>query len=106
MSRTIDERIVQMTFNNQEFERRANTTISTLGKLGNALNPLKLTQAFTGMSKAANSLDLSGVSGALDGVGNLHGVGAPWGHHLAAWTYIEAFHFWFLDEGGVAVKPT
>ena len=36
---------------------------------------------------------------------NLHGVGAPWGHHLAAWTYIEPFHFWFLDEGGVAVKP-
>lgn len=33
MARTIDERIVQMTFNNQEFEERAKATISTLGKL-------------------------------------------------------------------------
>lgn len=33
MARTIDERIVQMTFNNREFEERARTTISTLGKL-------------------------------------------------------------------------
>lgn len=65
MARTIDERIVQMTFNNQEFERRANTTISTLGKLGQALNPLKLTGSFSTLQKAGNSLDLSGISDTL-----------------------------------------
>lgn len=65
MARTIDERIVQMTFNNQEFERRANTTISTLGKLTDALNPLRLTKSMDGLEKASNAIDFSGVTNAI-----------------------------------------
>lgn len=70
MARTIDERIVQMTFNNQEFERRANTTISTLGKLTQALDPRKLSNSFIGLQSVTNNLDFSGVRTALDGVSN------------------------------------
>lgn len=68
MSRTIDERIVQMTFNNQEFERRANTTISTLGKLTSALDPTKLTGSLLGLNKAANAVDFSGITDSLGGI--------------------------------------
>lgn len=70
MARTIDERIVQMTFNNQEFERRASTTISTLGKLTQALDPRKLSNSFIGLQSVTNNLDFSGVRTALDGVSN------------------------------------
>lgn len=70
MARTIDERIVQMTFNNQEFERRASTTISTLGKLTQALDPRKLSNSFIGLQSVTNNLDFSGVSGALNGISN------------------------------------
>ena len=68
MSRSIDERIVQMTFNNEEFERRAKTTISTLGLLEKALNPNKLTGSMSQLTQAANRLDLSGLTDALQAV--------------------------------------
>ena len=68
MARTIDERIVQMTFNNQEFERRANTTISTLGKLTGALNPNKLANSLNEITRYSNRFDLSGITTAVDTV--------------------------------------
>lgn len=68
MGRTIDERIVQMTFNNQEFERRANTTISTLDKLKKNLDFSQITKNFGDLDRAANKIDLSNLTGSLDGV--------------------------------------
>ena len=68
MSRSIDERIVQMTFNNEEFERRAKTTISTLGLLEKALNPNKLTGSMSQLTQAANKIDLSGLTDAIQAV--------------------------------------
>ena len=37
MSTTTDNRVVEMRFNNQQFEKNANESISTLGKLKEAL---------------------------------------------------------------------
>ena len=68
MSRSIDERIVQMTFNNEEFERRAKTTISTLGLLEKALNPNKLTGSMSQLTQAANKIDLSGLTDAIQAI--------------------------------------
>ena len=38
MSRTIDERIVEMRFDNRQFERTVQTSLSTLDKLRQALD--------------------------------------------------------------------
>ena len=65
MSRTIDERIVQMTFNNQEFENRARTTISTLDRLKQATDFSKMGESLLGLSDAAKRTDLSSVSMSL-----------------------------------------
>lgn len=65
MSRTIDERIVQMTFNNQEFENRARTTISTLDRLKQATDFTKMGESLLGLSDAAKRTDLSSVSVSL-----------------------------------------
>lgn len=65
MSRTIDERIVQMTFNNQEFENRARTTISTLDRLKQATDFSKMGESLLGLSDAAKRTDLSSVSVSL-----------------------------------------
>ncbi len=70
MARTIDERIVQMTFNNEEFERRAGTTISTLEKLKGALDFNKMSTSFTGLQKSVNKVDFSGLTNGLTSINN------------------------------------
>lgn len=62
MSRTIDERIVQMTFNNSNFEKNAKTTISTLDKLKQSLDFSNAKDSVGVLQKAANSIDLSGMT--------------------------------------------
>ena len=52
MSRTIDERVVEMQFDNQQFEKNANTTLGTLDKLTQAL---KLDGAVQGLREVQNS---------------------------------------------------
>lgn len=68
MSRSIDERIVQMTFNNKDFEKNANQTIGTLDKLKSSLNFDGIINNFKNLGNAANSIDMSGVSNAFDGI--------------------------------------
>ena len=38
MSTTIDQKVVEMRFNNQQFERNAQTSLNTLEKLKQSLN--------------------------------------------------------------------
>lgn len=63
---SVDERIVQMRFDNAQFERGAQTSMKTLDKLKQSL---KLTDAAKGLSnleKVGNNLDLSGLSAGVD----------------------------------------
>ena len=69
MSRTIDEKVVEMRFDNSDFERNVSQSMSTLDKLTSALNFSGAEKAFDGISSAANKLDFGGLTGALDGVG-------------------------------------
>lgn len=62
MARTIDERIVQMTFNNQEFESRARTTISTLGKLKSTTDSLASGDWLANIGKSIASAGLNGLA--------------------------------------------
>ena len=59
---SIDERVVKMEFDNQEFEQNANTTMSTLEKLKSALKFDGLGKSVGQLSDAAKKLDLSNLS--------------------------------------------
>ena len=68
MSRTIDERVVEMRFNNQQFERNAHTSISTLGKLKESLNLSGASKGLENISSAARRLDMEGISNGIETV--------------------------------------
>lgn len=65
MSRTIDERIVEMQFNNQQFEQNVKVSMSTLDKLKQALNFGKGKNGFDDLNASARKFDMSGVSNAV-----------------------------------------
>ena len=69
MSRTIDEKVVEMRFDNSDFERNVSQSMSTLDKLKSALNFSGAEKAFDGISSAANKLDFGPLGGAIEGVG-------------------------------------
>ena len=68
MSRDVDERIVQMEFDNKAFERDVSTTMSTLEKLKEALKFDKVKDTFSKISNSANKMDFSGAE---EGVSSL-----------------------------------
>lgn len=63
MSRSIDERIVEMKFNNKDFERNAAETMSTLEKL-------KAKLKFDGATKGIEEIERAGRKFSLDGMGS------------------------------------
>ena len=65
MSRTIDERVVEMQFDNQNFEKNVRTSLSTLDKLKEALNFKGISNSFDEMEKASSKMDFSGMSSGL-----------------------------------------
>lgn len=70
MSRTIDEKVVEMRFDNQDFERNVSQSMSTLDKLKNALDFSGVDKTFSGLTNAANKLDLGSVGDAIENVGS------------------------------------
>ena len=68
MSQTIDHRIVEMKFDNKQFESGAATTMSTLDKLKKSLDFSKIGDSFKNINKAANNVDISGLDKAINGV--------------------------------------
>ena len=65
---SIDERIVQMQFENKQFESGVNTTLSSLDKLKKSLDFKGATESFDDLNKKANSTDLSGVQKAVEAI--------------------------------------
>lgn len=65
---TIDERVVQMTFDNQQFERGAKTSLGTLDKLKNALSFGKASKELENFQNQTNRFSLAGIGNALDGI--------------------------------------
>lgn len=70
MARTIDEKVVEMRFDNRDFESNVSQSMSTLDKLKSALNFSGVENAFSGISSAADKVNLHGMADALDGLGN------------------------------------
>lgn len=70
MSRTIDERVVQMTFDNQDFERGAKQTINTLDKLKTASNTNAFGEGLAAISDSARKINLNPLINGFQSVGN------------------------------------
>ena len=68
MSRTVDERVVSMQFDNKQFENNVQTSLSTLDKLKQSLNLSGAAKGFENIGSAAKSINFSGLSGAVDTV--------------------------------------
>ena len=64
-TQVIDQKVVEMRFDNKDFEKNVSQSMSTIEKLKNALNFDSL-KAFEGIDKAANSVKLDGISNAVD----------------------------------------
>lgn len=68
MSTTVDERVVEMRFDNGHFERNVSTTLSSLDKLKQSLNLDGAAKGFENIDSAAKSVNMSGLSGAVETV--------------------------------------
>lgn len=68
MSRTIDERVVEMRFDNRHFEKNVSTTMSSLEKLKQSLNLKNSSKSLENLNTAAKGVNLSPLSSAVDAV--------------------------------------
>ena len=68
MSTTIDEKVVEMRFDGRDFEKNAQSSISTLDKLKQSLNLDGAAKGFENVGAAANKLSFSGLTDAADAV--------------------------------------
>ena len=59
MSKTVDQRVVSMQFDNSNFEKNVSTTMNTLEKFKAALNLDGATKGLDNVEKAANKMDFS-----------------------------------------------
>ena len=68
MSRSVDERVVQMQFNNRQFETNARTSMSTLEKLRQSLSFKGAEKGFENISSAAKNVDVGTLGNAVETV--------------------------------------
>lgn len=68
MSTTIDQRVVEMQFDNRQFETNVKTSLSTLDRLKQSLNLNGASKGLENVSSAAKKVDMSGLSGAVQTV--------------------------------------
>ena len=68
MSKVIDERVVQMQFDNRQFERNVSTSVSTLDKLKHSLNLSGAAKGLSDVGNAAKNISLNGLTSAVDTV--------------------------------------
>lgn len=64
----VDERVVKMSFDNDNFEKNAKETMSTLDKLKQALNFDKTEKSFEKITEAANKVDVSNIANSVDAI--------------------------------------
>ena len=68
MSKTVDERVVSMQFDNKNFESNVKTTMSTLDKLKKSLNLEKSAKGLENINAAAKNCNLSPMANAVESV--------------------------------------
>lgn len=66
MSKTVDQRVVEMQFDNRQFERNVSTTMSTLDKLKQKLNLNGAVKGLEDVGTAAKKVDMSGLNSGIE----------------------------------------
>lgn len=69
MSTTVDQRIVEMQFDNRNFENNVQTSLSTLDRLKQKLNLTGAAKGFEEVNTAANRVNFSGMTAGIEQVG-------------------------------------
>lgn len=69
MSTTIDQKVVEMRFNNQQFERNAKTSLNTLEKLKQSLNLKGASKGLENLNSAAKNNNIGVLGQAAEQVG-------------------------------------
>ncbi len=70
MSRVVDERVVEMEFDNHEFERNIHTSISSVEKLQNSLKMDGASNGLKSVEKAANEISLDKIANGVESLQN------------------------------------
>lgn len=68
MSRTIDERVVEMRFDNRQFEQNVQTSLSTLDRLKRGLDLDGAAKGLEGLGDAAKKCDMSALGNSVETV--------------------------------------
>ena len=68
MSKTVDERVVKMQFDNQQFEQGVKTTMSSLDKFKQALKLDGATKGLENVDAAAKKVNMSGLGDSIEAV--------------------------------------
>ena len=68
MSTTVDNRVVEMRFNNRDFERNVQTSLSTLDKLKQSLNLTGASKGLENISDTAKNVDMGTLGNAVETV--------------------------------------
>lgn len=68
MSTTIDERVVEMRFDNKQFESNVQTSLSTLDKLKKSLNLSGAAKGFDEIDSASKKVNMNGLANAVESV--------------------------------------
>lgn len=68
MSKTIDEKVVEMRFDNRQFENNVQTSISSLDKLKQSLQLEESAKSFEKIDTASKNINFSGLCRAVDSV--------------------------------------
>ena len=70
MSKTIEEKVIEMRFDNKHFEQHTKESMSTLDKLKQKLQFKDVSKGFENITKSASKVDMKGMTGAIDTVGS------------------------------------
>lgn len=68
MSATIDERVVEMRFDNKQFESNVQTSLSTLDRLKKSLNLSGAAKGFDEIDSASKKVNMNGLANAVESV--------------------------------------
>lgn len=68
MSKTVDERVVEMRFDNKQFEQNVQTSLSTLDKLKHSLNLDGAAKGLENINSTAQKCNMSGLTNAVETV--------------------------------------
>ena len=105
----IDERILEMKFDNHLFDKNIETSIKSLEKLKTSMDFSGVTNSLNGIEKSVNSMDFSGVEKSLEVLRNRFSVTGEWIHNKlysifdSAWNKITALprkSLGLIENGG------